>query len=87
MPAHGCTGFTVERSGNLTALVAQGRYRIIDFGREGWNASFTPTGGSEGIPLAPFKGGPFHANSKHAAARCQLHFHALSSPAASGPVP
>ena len=61
--------FTVERSGDLTATVAQGRYRIIDFGREGWNASFTPTGGPE-VALAPFKGGPFHANSKHAAARC-----------------
>lgn len=78
--------FTVERSGDLTAIVAQGRYRIIDFGREGWNASFTPTGGSE-VALAPLKGGPYHANSKHAAARCQLHFHGLNAAAASGPVP
>jgi hypothetical protein len=78
--------FTVERSGDLTALVPQGRYRIIDFGREGWNASFTPIGGPE-VALAPIKGGPFHSNSKHAAARCQLHFHALNSTAATGTVP
>jgi hypothetical protein len=76
--------FTVERSGDLSAIVAQGRYRIIDFGREGWNASFTPAGGAE-VALAPLKGGPYHANSKHAAARCQLHFHALNGAAATGP--
>jgi hypothetical protein len=64
--------FIVGRDSHLTATVPTGRYLIVDYGREGFDATFTPTGGTE-IALPPPKGGRFHKASRHAMATCELH--------------
>lgn len=64
--------FIPSRDSHLTATVPTGRYLIIDYGREGFDATFTPTGGTE-IALPPEKGGRFHKASRHAMATCELH--------------
>jgi|GEM_PF-3690116 hypothetical protein len=70
--------FTADAGGDLTCTIIQGRYRIIDFGREGWHASFTAAGGGE-IILRPLDGSTYHGRSRQAANRCQAHFLSLSA--------
>ena len=64
--------FIPGRDSHLTATVPTGRYLIVDYGREGFDAAFIPTAGSE-IPLPPASGGRFHKASRHAMAACELH--------------
>jgi hypothetical protein len=62
----------VSRDSHLTAVVPTGRYLIVDFGREGFDATFISTAGVETV-VAPDKGGRFHKASRHAMASCEQH--------------
>ncbi|MBA3699898.1 MAG: hypothetical protein H0W78_13705 [Planctomycetes bacterium] len=64
--------FVPGRNSHLTATVATGRYVIVDYGREGFDATFTTTAGEETV-VAPEKGGRFHKASRHAMACCEQH--------------
>jgi hypothetical protein len=72
--------FSPDRGSGLKAVVATGRYVIVDYGREGWDATFIAAAGGE-TPLPPAKGGRFHAGSRHAMAACQEHHQRQSEPA------
>lgn len=68
--------FVPSRDGNVESQVDQGLYLVVDFGREGWLASFTATGQPE-VAVAPATGSRFHATRRHAATACQKHHLAL----------
>lgn len=73
--------FTAGRDSNLTATVPTGRYLIVDYGREGFDATFTPTGGVE-LALPSVKNGRFHKASRHAMATCEVHLAQQAAPQA-----
>jgi hypothetical protein len=60
----------------VTAGPAAGRYLIVDYGREGFDATFTTAAGVE-TQVPPLKGGRFHGASRHAIAACQEHHRRL----------
>lgn len=64
--------FIASRDSHLTATVPTGRYLIVDYGREGFDAVFITTSGEETVLPAP-KGGRFHKASRHAMASCEQH--------------
>lgn len=69
--------FSPDQGQGLKVTVEGGRYLIVDYGREGWDATFTSTAGEE-VALPPAKGGRFHSASRHAIAACQEHYRRLS---------
>lgn len=71
--------FSADRDSRLKAVVKAGHYLIVDYGREGWDATFTSSAGDE-TALPPAKGGRFHRGSRHAIAVCQEHFRLSSGP-------
>jgi hypothetical protein len=74
--------FSPDRDSHLKVSVETGQYLIVDYGREGWDATFKPTSGEE-IVLPPAQGGRFHRTSRHAMATCQEH-HERTAVAKSG---
>ncbi len=68
--------FVTDPRAGLKAEAKSGRYLIIDFGREGFDATFTSTSGEE-VAVPPLKGGRFHAASRHAILACQEHHRRL----------
>jgi hypothetical protein len=73
--------FTADRDERLKAESGTGRYLIVDYGREGWDATFVPLSGAE-LTVPPVKGGRFHAGRRHAIAACQDHHERTTQPAA-----
>lgn len=64
--------FVALRDSQYRAVVATGRYLIVDYGREGWDATFTSAAGVEtALPTA--QGGRFHKANRHAMAMCEQH--------------
>ena len=72
--------FSPDQGQGLKVTVEAGRYLIVDYGREGWDATFTSIAGEE-LALPPAKGGRFHSASRHAIATCQDHYRRLSEKA------
>lgn len=64
--------FIASHDSRLTAKVPGGRYLIVDYGREGFDALFVTTTGEETV-LPSAKGGRFHKASRHAMATCEQH--------------
>jgi len=64
--------FIAGRDSNFTAVVPTGRYLIVDYGREGFDATFIKANGEE-VVVPPEKGGRFHKASRHAMASCEQH--------------
>ena len=73
--------FSPDQGQGLKVTVEAGRYLIVDYGREGWDATFTSIAGEE-LALPPAKGGRFHSASRHAIATCQDHYRRLGEKAA-----
>jgi hypothetical protein len=64
--------FVALRDSQSRAVVATGRYLIVDYGREGWDATFTSAVGVE-TALPTEQGARFHKASRHAMACCEKH--------------
>lgn len=71
--------FAPDSGSGLKVEVATGRYQIIDYGREGFDATFTAKSGEE-VAVPPLKGGRFHSASRHAVAACQEHHRRMTEP-------
>lgn len=71
--------FVALRDSQYRAVVATGRYLIVDYGREGWDATFTSSTGVEtALPTA--QGARFHKASRHAMTVCEQHCARLAAP-------
>ncbi len=71
--------FAPDSGSGLKVDVPAGRYLIIDYGREGFDATFTSKSGEE-IAVPPLKGGRFHGASRHAIVACQEHYRRMTDP-------
>lgn len=64
--------FVALRDSQYRAVVPTGRYVIVDYGREGWDATFTDAAGQE-TALPTELGARFHKANRHAMASCEKH--------------
>ena len=64
--------FVALRDSQYRAVVTAGRYLIVDYGREGWDATFISATGVE-TALPTEQGARFHKANRHAMACCEKH--------------